>query len=261
MTPPRSGALRFASLGSGSRGNGLVVEAGQTRILVDCGFTLKETERRLARLGLRGDQLTAVLVTHEHSDHIGGVGPLARRHGVPVWMTPGTRAVRDIGRLPALELFNCHEPLVIGDIEISPFPVPHDAREPSQFIFGDGAARLGLLTDAGCGTQHIIEMLSGCEALFIECNHDPEMLANGPYPPALQARVGGRLGHLSNGQAAEVVANCKLPRLHQIVAGHLSEKNNTPALAREELAQALGCEPSWIAVADQDEGLSWRDVA
>lgn len=253
--------MRFASLGSGSRGNALLVEHGRTTLLVDCGFALRQTLERLGRLGTAHDRIDAVLVTHEHTDHIGGVGPLARRLGLPVWMTAGTRARQDLGDLPAIELFNCHEPFAIGDIAVEPFPVPHDAREPSQFVFGSGARRLGVLTDAGRSTRHIERLLSGCDALVLECNHDPRMLADGPYPASLKARVGGGLGHLSNPQAARLLGDIDRSRLQHVVAAHLSEKNNRPELVRAALAAALGCEPEWVTVADQEGGFGWREIA
>lgn len=253
--------MRFASLGSGSRGNGTLIEEGGTSLLLDCGFTLRETERRLARLGKHPDDLDGILVTHEHSDHVGGVGPLARKYKVPVWMTPGTFASARLGEVPNVRLFNSHDVFAIGDLQIQPFPVPHDAREPSQFVFGNGAVRLGVLTDVGSITPHIRSQLQGCDALLIESNHDSQMLANGSYPPMLKARVGGRLGHLSNDQTADVLANIDCSRLQHLVAAHLSEKNNTPALVQVALSEALGCGEGWIAIADQDEGFDWRAVA
>ncbi|HEY0721394.1 MAG TPA: MBL fold metallo-hydrolase [Gammaproteobacteria bacterium] len=252
--------MRFALLGSGSRGNALLVEQGATTLMVDCGFTLRESERRLARLNKAPEAISAILVTHEHSDHIGGVALLARRYGIPVWMTPGTAANHDGGGYPALNLFNCHEPFAVGDIEITPFPVPHDAREPSQFVFGNGDRRLGLLTDVGRTTPHIEANLSGCHALVLETNHDPQMLANGPYPPMLQRRVGGDLGHLSNPQAAELLQRLDLAQLRALVGAHLSEKNNTPQLARQALCEALGCEAGWVGLADQAHGAPWRSL-
>jgi len=252
--------MRFALLGSGSRGNALLVEQGDTTLMVDCGFTLRESERRLARLGKDPGSITAILVTHEHSDHVGGVALLARRYGIPVWMTPGSAANQDCGELPTLHLLNCHEPFAIGGVEIIPFPVPHDAREPSQFVFSNGDRRLGLLTDVGRVTPHIETCLSGCHGLVLECNHDPKMLADGPYPPMLQRRVGGDLGHLSNPQAAELLQRIDVSQLHQLVGAHLSEKNNTPQLARQALCQGLGCEPEWIGLADQSHGASWRSL-
>lgn len=249
--------MKFASLGSGSRGNATIIESGQTTILVDCGFSLKETERRLAMLGHDAALLDAILVTHEHSDHIRGVGPLARKHKVPVWTTRGTAGKADWGQIPELNHIDVHHVLTIQDLEIQPFPVPHDAREPCQFVVSDGSKRLGTLTDTGSLTEHIEEQLSGCDALVLECNHDEAMLASGSYPPSLKDRVGGRFGHLSNRQSAELLAKLDTSRLTHIVAAHLSEENNTADLARWALSDVLGCEASWIQVAKQDSVLDW----
>ncbi|WJW76206.1 MBL fold metallo-hydrolase [Thiohalobacter sp. IOR34] len=252
--------MRFASLGSGSRGNATLIEAGDTCLLVDCGFSVAETRRRLERLGSGLDRLSAILVTHEHGDHLRGVAPLARRLGIPLWMTDGTAAVARDTEVPVLRRFNSHRPFTIGDIRIEPFPVPHDAREPCQFVFGDGACRLGLLTDTGSATDHIVRSLAGCDALILECNHDERMLAEGPYPPLLKQRVSGRYGHLSNAQAADLLGRLDAGRLQHLIAAHLSEKNNRPALAVEALAGTLDCEAGWIQVADQDQGFGWRDL-
>jgi phosphoribosyl 1,2-cyclic phosphodiesterase len=252
--------MRFASLGSGSRGNATLVEIGGTRLLLDCGFTVRETEYRLARLGMSPGDVSAVLVTHEHSDHIHGVGALARKYRLPVWASAGTLAADRLGEVTDVVEFGSHEPFAIGDAAVTPFPVPHDAREPCQFVFGDGARRLGVLTDTGSRTAHIEAMLSGCDALLLECNHEKRLLDEGSYPPALKARVGGDLGHLSNAQAQSLLAALDTARLKHIVAAHLSEKHNTPALARAALATALGCEAEWIGVAHQDHGLEWREI-
>ena len=252
--------MRFASLGSGSKGNATLISNNATCLLMDNGFSIKETERRLARLGLEANRLTAILVTHEHGDHIRGVGPLARKYGIPVWTTRGTASHPGLGELPVLYNIDVHQPLALGDIEVQPFPVPHDAREPCQFVFGDGAKRLGVLTDTGSTTTHIVEQLSGCDALMLECNHDMAMLMNGSYPESLKARVGGRFGHLSNEQAAELLAQLDTQRLQHLVAAHLSEQNNTSELACFALSTVLNCEPDWITVAQQDSGLSWREI-
>lgn len=251
--------MRFASLGSGSRGNATLVEQGNTLLLIDCGFSLRETERRLQRLGREPGQLSALLVTHEHSDHIGGVAAFARKHRIPVWLSAGTRAAcRD--DLADARVFNSHTVFGIGDVEIRPFPVPHDAREPAQFVFSNGAKTLGVLTDTGSLTPHIDLQLSGCDALILECNHDREMLANGIYPPSLKARVGGDFGHLSNDQSAQLLQRIDCSRLQHIVAAHLSEKNNTQALAQAAVCGALGCATDWVSVATQDNGLDWREL-
>lgn len=252
--------MRFASLGSGSRGNATLIEADGTRVLVDCGFSLSDTQTRLARLAVEARSIAAILVTHEHTDHASGVVRLAARFDIPVWCTSGTLNACARYGLETAQLFNPHDVFSIGALEITPVAVPHDAREPSQFIFSDGARRFGVLTDTGHITPHIERVFDGCEALLLECNHDADQLLGGPYPASLKARVGGPLGHLSNAQAAGLLAALDLSHLRHLVAAHLSDKNNTPGLARAALAAAVGCEPDWIAVADQNNGLDWRSV-
>ena len=255
--------MRFASLGSGSRGNALVVESGDTRVLLDCGFGIRETVRRLERLGIEAKSLSAILVTHEHSDHIGGVFKFARRHSIPVWLTHGTLVAapqRDT-ELPEVTLIDGHLAYALGDLEIRPYPVPHDAREPVQYVFSDGARKLGVLTDCGSLTAHVLAMLDGCDALVLECNHDESMLAASDYPPALKRRISGRLGHLSNEAAAALLAQVNVSRLQHLVAAHLSEQNNQPALAVTALATVLGCAEEWIGVATQDSGFDWRQIS
>lgn len=252
--------MRFAVLGSGSKGNAMLVEQGNTCVMVDCGFSLREVERRLARLGRSPEQLTAVLVTHEHADHIHGVAALVRKYDLALWMTPGTWHAGRCSDLTEVSLFSSHDRFAIGDLEVCPFPVPHDARDPCQFVFGNGDVRLGLMTDVGSSTPHIEQQLSGLHALMLECNHDPVLLANGSYPPSLKRRVGGVHGHLSNLQAAALLARLDGSRLRHVVAAHLSEKHNLPELAQQALSGAMNCTPDWVAVADQAEGLDWRSV-
>jgi phosphoribosyl 1,2-cyclic phosphodiesterase len=252
--------MRFASLGSGSHGNATLVEVDTTCLMIDCGFSCKETEKRLQQLGVTPDSIDAILVTHEHSDHISGVARYSRRYGTPVWMTPGTEAMHQGGEVAELNFFSSHQPFRIGNIDIQPFPVPHDAREPCQFVFSDGQRRLGLLTDTGSITRHMVEALEGLDALILEFNHDPDMLAEGPYPPGLKARVGGDFGHLSNGQAADLLGRLDLRHLKLLVAAHLSEKNNHPDLAREHVENALNGWNTDIHIADQLVGIPWKTL-
>lgn len=253
--------MRFASLGSGSRGNATLVEHDDTLVMIDCGFSVAETERRLARLGRRPEDVSALLVTHEHSDHAAGVMRFARRHRVPVHLTPGTWAAlaQDAGE--AQVLINCHRPFEVGALTVNPMPVPHDAREPCQFSFRAGRWHLGVLTDTGRLTAHLAQALNACDALVVECNHDRRMLMDGPYPASLKARVGGPLGHLSNGQAAELVAGVQRDRLQWLVGVHLSERNNAPGLASDALAAALGGREQCIRLATQEQGLDWLELA
>jgi len=252
--------IRFASLGSGSAGNALLVENGATRVLVDCGFSVQETCARLARLGRTPEQIDALLITHEHSDHIGSSAAFARRHRLPVYMTPGTRMGARDPVYPTLREFHAEDRLAIGDLEIQPFTVPHDAREPAQFIFSDGARKLALLTDAGHVTAHMIAKIDGVDGLLLECNHDPLMLAQGPYPAALKKRVGGLYGHLPNHEAQRLLSSIDHGRLQHVVGMHLSERNNRPELARAALASALGCLPEETSLADQQLGFTWREL-
>ena len=255
--------MRFASLGSGSQGNALIVEAGSTRLMLDCGFGIGECVSRLERLGLEPADLDAILVTHEHDDHIGGVARFTRKHELPVFLTYGTLTALNGERgAPAeITIIDSHTPFAIGDIEVRPFPVPHDAREPAQFVFSDGAATLGVLTDVGSSTPHITSMLSGLSALVLECNHDADLLANGAYPPSLKRRIASRFGHLANDAAAQLLAGLDCSRLQHLIAAHLSQQNNTPDLARTAMADAVGCTPDWIGVATQEDGFSWRGVS
>lgn len=257
--------MRFCSLGSGSEGNALVVEvtAGTSisRVMMDCGFGLAETEARLARVGLAADDLDAIVVTHEHSDHIGGVARMARKHSIPVWLTHGTARVLSDRAIPAalLRFIDPHQRFSVGDLEITPYTVPHDAYEPVQFVFSDGQSRLGVLTDVGSTTAHIEENLAACEALVLEANHDLSMLRDGPYPPSLKKRVSGKFGHLDNDTAAALLGRLRHGRLRHVVAAHLSRQNNTPMLAKTAFAAVMGCALNDIGLACQDEGLDWLE--
>lgn len=254
--------LRFASLGSGSSGNSTLIRVSDTAVMLDCGFSVAETTRRLARLGMLPGQIDAIVVTHEHDDHIGGVARFARRHGIPVWMSHGTwRGLEPMFDSVQVNLVEGYDAFSVGGMQIEPFPVPHDAREPAQFVFGDGASRLGVITDAGEITPHIEATLGNCDALVIECNHDADMLARSNYPPRLRARIASRLGHLDNAAAAQLLSRVAGPRLRHVIAAHLSQQNNSRELAQQALCSVLGCDPQWIGVADQEAGFDWRELS
>lgn len=258
-------SIRFASLGSGSKGNGTLITCGDTCLLVDCGFTIKETVKRLAQLGVtEPGSLAGILVTHEHGDHLSGVAPLARRFNLPVWMSYGTRRVaRDVKNLTQLQLFHAGERLRIGDAEVTPFTVPHDAAEPCQFTFqSPGAKRLVLLTDLGKNTPYVQRNLQGCDGILLECNYDTEMMRDGPYPPALQARITGDYGHLGNQQAAEILASMTYDRLQHIVLSHLSEQNNTPEKAQSAILEAVPERVhERVSVSSQQKGTAvWHEI-
>ncbi|HEY4071664.1 MAG TPA: MBL fold metallo-hydrolase [Herbaspirillum sp.] len=264
--------MKFASLGSGSEGNALLISSSSmaaaagahgTTVMLDCGFGLKETERRLATRGMRPSDINAILVTHEHQDHVGGVFKFARRHRIPVWLSFGTyQAVRDRNACDGVELNFCRDgaAFAIQELSLLPYTVPHDAREPVQFVATDGKARLGVLTDAGQATAHLISALDGCDALMLECNHDRQMLADSSYPASLKRRIGGAYGHLSNQVSGEILALLDKVRLKTVVGAHLSSSNNTPELARSALTAALaGCAAA-VMIACQEQGFDWIEM-
>lgn len=256
--------MRFASLGSGSKGNATIIEAADTCLLLDCGFTVKETEARLQRLGKTGHDLNAILVTHEHSDHIKGVGALARKYQLPVYLTAGTFQQGRLGKVSQLQTINCHQRFVVGDIQVQPVPVPHDAREPCQYVFLHEDKKLGVLTDLGSLTPHVEKHYSGLDALVLECNYDPQMLEEGPYPYQLKTRIFSDYGHLSNGQAAQLLSRIEKHRLQHLLLSHISQKNNCPTLASQAIGTLFNEMDERVQqgfeVACQEQGFDWRMI-
>ncbi len=257
-------ALRFKSLGSGSAGNATLVESGGSspfRLLIDCGLGIRQLQLRLAQAGLQTSDVDAVFITHEHGDHIGCVRALSLRYRIPVWMSRGTYAAigePDFDGL--LRMARDGETISLGNFEVRPFTVPHDAREPLQLTCGDGAARLGVLTDLGHATAHVLGQIQGCDALLLECNHDVDMLAKSVYPPFLKRRVGGDYGHLSNTEAAAIAHAVMHQGLKHVVAAHLSAQNNRPEIVRAVLAATMSCGSDEIVIADQHDGTDWLQL-
>ena len=250
--------MRFVAVGSGSRGNATLIEAGSTRVLLDCGFSLREVEARLATLDVDPTSLAAIVVTHEHGDHVAGVARLAMRYRLPVWTTPGTWRAAGCPSGVELRLFVAHgRGFRIGDLRLQPFPVPHDAREPCQFVIEGAGSRLGVLTDTGTVTTRIRERLQGCDGLILETNHDTAMLHSGPYPPKLRARVGGAFGHLSNIQAAELVDRLDHRHLKHLLLAHVSAHNNRPELASAAIRDVSVDLAPRLSIASQEGGGEW----
>ncbi|MFI5446697.1 MBL fold metallo-hydrolase [Polaromonas sp. UC242_47] len=253
--------LRFKSLGSGSTGNATLIEAGGPpafRLLVDCGLGLRQLSLRLAQAGLTEGDIDAIFITHEHSDHIGCARQLARRHGIPVWMSHGTYTALDSPDFEGwLRTAQDGVAIDLGGLQLTPFTVPHDAREPLQLTCTDGAAKLGIMTDLGHATAHVLAHLQQCDALLLESNHDSDLLAASSYPSFLKRRVSGQLGHLSNDAAAQIAQAVHHTGLKHLVAAHLSQQNNRPDLVQHLLSQALGCSRADIVVADASSGTPW----
>jgi phosphoribosyl 1,2-cyclic phosphodiesterase len=254
--------IRFKSLGSGSTGNATVIQAREGsalhHLLVDCGLGIRELDKRLAAAGMLADQVDAIFITHEHADHIGCALRLSARERLPVYMSEGTYAALGQPELNGLlRVVADGQEFSVGALQVRPFTVPHDAREPLQLTCTDGSVRMGLLTDLGHVSAHVQEHLAECATLLLECNHDEDMLRDGPYPSFLKRRVGGGWGHLANTAAAALARSLVASgRLRRIVAAHLSEQNNTPELARAALDQAVGSGAE-IHVADGRSGSGW----
>lgn len=240
--------VRVTVLASGSKGNSTVVASSHTRLLVDCGLSCRETLRRLRAAGEECDALTAILITHEHSDHVSGLEVLARRLGIPVFMTAAThqawaRWARDgAGNKPqlrCLELFEAGRGFQLGDIAVTPFTIPHDAVDPVAFAFRVEGVKVAICTDLGYMPPNVRDQLRGCDVMMVESNHDLEMLRGGPYPWSVKQRVMSRVGHLSNDALADFFTSDYDGSAAYVVLAHLSEQNNHPEIARRAAERAL----------------------
>lgn len=257
--------LRFKNLGSGSSGNATLVQgrsgAQVHHLLVDCGLGIRQLQTRLGQAGLETGDIDAIFITHEHADHMGCARTVALRHRIPIWMSRGTHSAMGAPYFDGLLQFaHDGQTLDLGNFAAHPFTVPHDAREPLQLRCSDGAAHLGILTDLGHATDHVLQQLAGCHALLIEANHDPQMLAASRYPAFLQRRVGGDFGHLANHATADILRALQHPGLQCVVAAHLSAQNNRPELVQAALSGALGWSPDDIIIAHPLSGTEWLDV-
>lgn len=251
--------MQFCCLGSGSKGNATLIRHKDTVLIVDCGFSLKHTLKRLDESGVDMADVTAVLVTHEHSDHINGVNALARKLKIPVYVTRGTIRSGKVDKRLDLVPIELDVAINIGDVTVVPVAVPHDAREPCQFVFSAENKQLGVMTDLGSISKHVLEHYDNCDALLLEANHDVDMLWSGRYPPGLKKRVAGNWGHLSNVQAAEFVAQINIDKLKTLVLGHISEQNNS----LEKVKACFECYETRVdqlIYATQDQGFPWLSV-
>ena len=256
--------LRFRSLGSGSGGNATLVESGGLlpfRLLVDCGLGIRQLGVRLAQAGLVPEDIDAVFITHEHGDHIGCAHTLSLRYRIPVWMSHGTHAAIGLPDFDGLlHIARDAKAIDLGGMQLMPFTVPHDAREPLQLSCTDGSAKLGILTDLGHATPHVMAHLQNCHALLLESNHDTDLLDQSVYPLFLKRRVAGDYGHLSNTAAAAIANATNHGGLKHLVAAHLSAKNNRPDLVQKMLSNALGCKPGDSLVAGPTSGSPWLQI-
>ena len=249
--------MRICLLASGSRGNALYLESDECRVLIDAGLPARELTRRLAGIGVCSEDLDALLVTHEHGDHCLGVGPLSRRHALPVYLHHATRAaLPNLGRIDDLREITDGAAFDFKDLRITPFPVTHDAVAPVGYLIETAAGKIGVATDLGIATRLVRERLKGCRALVLEANHDPELLRDGPYPWPLKQRIRGHHGHLSNDDCAELLGEVVCDRLEAVFLAHLSLENNRPELAQATVSAVLSgqnlCAPQ-VVVGRQDE--------
>ena len=249
--------MGFASLGSGSKGNGTVVAlAGvadhpDSVFLVDCGFNVRQTEKRMRAIGLSPGDLDGIFVSHEHADHKAGVAALAHRYSVPVYASYGTAQKLDC----QCQRFDGDVPFEVNGVTVNPVRVPHDAREPTQFTFTNGTETIGVLSDLGRVTQHVLTQFMPCTHLLMEANHDLQMLKRGSYPASLKRRVAADYGHLSNDQAYALLDKIAHPEL-EVLVGHVSEQNNCMQLL-QQMFTPLRDRVRSLRFATQAEGAAW----
>jgi len=242
-------------LASGSKGNAVYFADGETAILIDAGLSGKEIERRLESKGLSAEDLDAIVVSHEHADHVKGVGVLSRRYHLPVYINRTThRAAPDLGKIKDLRRFECGDTFSINQLNIHPFSTSHDAGDPSGFTIGHNGIKVGVATDLGIATTLVKTHLMDCRLLVLEANHDPAMLENGPYPWPLKQRIKSRTGHLSNDATRKLLQELRHDRLERVILAHLSEINNTPDKALSVVGEALLQSNTALSVASQYDG-------
>jgi len=246
--------LAICLLASGSKGNAIYVSNGTTALLIDAGLSGIEIERRLKSRGLSPEKLDAVIVSHEHSDHIQGVGVLSRRYRLPVYMNPKTRqaALPQIGKISELKEFECGRPFQIKSLTIHPFSISHDACDPAGFTIHHNGSKIGIATDLGIATSMVKEHLKDCQLMILEANHDPAMLIDGPYPWPLKQRIKSRSGHLSNEESRALLNEIKHAQLECVILAHLSQTNNTLQKALSTVGPIVSEEYTRIAVACQE---------
>jgi phosphoribosyl 1,2-cyclic phosphodiesterase len=251
--------MKFCVLGSGSKGNATYIEADGVHVLIDAGFSGKELTRRLQLIGVAVEDISAILVTHEHHDHIHGAGILSRKHGISVYINkPTARAgEKRLGKVERLHFFDTGQPFTIGAVRVHPFSISHDTADPVGFVLEASGRRLGYCTDTGMVSRLVQQRLAGCHGLILECNHDPQMLSDGPYPLHLQQRVRSREGHLANLDAAEFIGELLHRDLRHVVLAHLSETNNQPKLALDTVTGFLATEKTGCDF--PEISLGWQD--
>jgi len=247
--------LAVCILASGSKGNAIFISDSRTSILVDAGLSGIEIERRLKSKGLCPENLDAILVSHEHTDHIQGVGVLSRRYNLPVYISHKTKKAgqAQLGNVRDLITFECGATFMINTLTVHPFPISHDAKDPAGFTVKQNGSKIGIATDLGVATSVVKEHLKACELLILEANHDVTMLMEGPYPWPLKQRIKSRTGHLSNEDSKNLLYELKHDRLLYVILAHLSETNNTPHKALNRVQEALAHCKTKINVATQDQ--------